>query len=282
MANNIELFKKYVPLLDEVYKEASLTSVLDGAAELAQQGANANELIIPKLDMSGLADYNRNSGYVAGDVSLTYQTVKCNYDRGIKFSVDAMDNAETADVAFGRLAGEFVRTKAAPEVDAFRFAAYASAEGIGTATAALTAGANVVTALRTAATAMDEAEVPADQRILFITPTLKGMIDDLDTTKSREIMSRFAEVITVPQSRFFTAVQLTDNGYAKAGTGKNLNFLIVHKPAVIQYHKHRVPRVFTPEQNQDADAWKYTFRNLGIAESYENKRAGIYAHIAST
>ena len=56
MANTIELAKKYIPMLDEVYKNASLTAVLDGASELAQQGANANELIIPMLDMQALGD----------------------------------------------------------------------------------------------------------------------------------------------------------------------------------------------------------------------------------
>ena len=120
MANNIELAKSYVPLLDEVYKNASLTSDLDGATELVQAGANANELIIPMMEMDGLANYNRNGGYVDGDVTLTNQTVACNYDRGRKFFVDSMDNAETAGIAFGRLSGEFIRTKVVPEMDAFR------------------------------------------------------------------------------------------------------------------------------------------------------------------
>ena len=64
MPNAITLFKKYTTLLDEVYKAAALTSVLDGASDLARQGANVNELIIPKISMDGLANYNRNSGYV--------------------------------------------------------------------------------------------------------------------------------------------------------------------------------------------------------------------------
>ena len=50
--------------------------------------------------------------------------MKCNFDRGRMFTVDNMDNAETAGLAFGRLASEFIRTKVAPEVDAFRFASY--------------------------------------------------------------------------------------------------------------------------------------------------------------
>lgn len=51
MANNIALAKTFVPILDEIYKLASLTSKLDGAAELARQGANANELIVPMLSI---------------------------------------------------------------------------------------------------------------------------------------------------------------------------------------------------------------------------------------
>ena len=123
MPNTINKFAKYINLLDEVYQEASLTSVLDGDAALCPAGATANELIIPKLEMDGLADYDRNGGYVDGAVTLTSETVKFNYDRGRAFSVDSMDNEDTAGVAFGRLSSEFIRTKTVPEMDAFRFAA---------------------------------------------------------------------------------------------------------------------------------------------------------------
>lgn len=130
MANAIELAKSYVPKLDEVYKLASLTAMLDGASDLARQGANANELIIPMMTMDGLADYSRNSGYVQGDVTLTNETVKCNFDRGRRFTVDTMDDLETAGLAFGRLSAEFIRTKVVPELDAFRFAAYCGKTGV--------------------------------------------------------------------------------------------------------------------------------------------------------
>ena len=69
MANAITKFKKYIDLLDEVYKQASCTAVLDGDNTLVKAGANANEIVIPKISMDGLADYNRNSGYVKGDVT---------------------------------------------------------------------------------------------------------------------------------------------------------------------------------------------------------------------
>lgn len=293
MANAITLAKQFVPILDEVYKNASLTAKLDGAADLVKAGANANELIIPKIDMQGLAAYSRNSGYVSGDVTLTNETVQCNFDRGRMFQVDYMDNLETAGIAFGRLAAEFIRTKVVPELDAFRFAAYASAAGISkvSAGATLADGAAVVTALRKAINEMDEAEVPVDDRHLFITPTLYGMVQDLDTTKSREVLARVADVTPVPQTRFYTKITQYDGttasqtagGYVKDSTdGKDINFMIIHKPAVIQFGKHVAPKIIEPAQNQTADAYKFGYRNVGIADVYENKVAGIYLHHKST
>ena len=177
MANAIELAKSYVPKLDEVYKLASLTAMLDGASDLARQGANASELIIPMMTMDGLADYSRNSGYVQGDVTLTNETVKCNFDRGRRFTVDTMDDLETAGLAFGRLSAEFIRTKVVPELDAFRFAAYCGKTGVTKVEGALADGSAVLQALRAASTALDEAEVPLTERYLFITPSLHGMVE---------------------------------------------------------------------------------------------------------
>lgn len=291
MANSIALFKNYVTLLDEVYKAASLTSVLDGAAELAAQGANANELIIPKLSMEGLANYSRSSGYADGSVTMTNETVVCNFDRGRMFTVDNMDNAESAGIAFGRLSGEFIRTRVVPELDAFRLAAYAGTPGISTAdAAALSNGAAVVSALREAVEALDEKEVPAENRFLFITPTLKGMLDDMDTTKSRKVLEGL-NVVKVPQSRMYTKITQydgttdgqTEGGYVKdAADGRNINFLLIQKDAVIQFQKHIAPKIITPENNQTADAWKFGYRNVGIADVYANKVSGIYLHTSTT
>lgn len=288
MPNTITKFKKYIDLLDEVYKRASLTSVLDSDPSLARAGANANEIVIPKISMDGLANYSRNSGYVGGSVTLTNETVTFNYDRGRKFTVDAMDNEETAGIAFGRLASEFIRTKVSPEMDAFRFAAYAGTPGISkvAAGATLADGAAVVAALRAATTTMDEDEVPMESRHLFITPTLHGLIQDMDTTKSREVLARFASIVDVPQTRFYTAIDLKDGttegeeagGYAKAAAGKDINFLVIHTPALMQYPKHTVNKIVPPEANQTSDGWMFFYRAYGLADVYENKVSGIYLH----
>ena len=283
--NSIQLFKKYIAKLDEVYKSASKTAVLDGDAELVRAGANTNEIVVPKLSMDGLADYSRNSGYVKGDVSLTYETVQFNYDRGRKFDVDAMDNEETAGIAFGKLSSEFIRTRVVPEMDAFRFATYAGISGISKATAATyTTGEQWLTALQAAQTKMDDDEVPEEGRILFITPAGFNAVNNVDTTKSKEVLASFSQIVKVPQSRFYTAIELADGstsgeeagGYTKAQAGKDINFMVIHKPALLQYPKHTVNKIITPEANQDSDGWLFFYRAYGLADVYENKVAGIY------
>lgn len=284
MSNTIALRKQYSTLLDEVYKLSSLTAVLDGPNELVKEGANANEILIPKMSMQGLADYDRQIGYVAGDVTLEYETKKCTYDRGRMFTVDAMDNIESAGIAFGRLSGEFLRTKVVPELDAWRLASYAQISDITTVSATLGDGKAALAALRTARGKIENAEANLATCYLFINPTVYGMIEDLDTTASRKAIEGFAGIIKVPSGRFYSKIDLKANGaggYAKNTAGLDLNFIIIDKQATIQYQKHTVSKIITPDTNQTADAWKFGYRTVGIAECKDNKKDGIYAHTAA-
>lgn len=288
----IQLSKEYIPLLDEVYKKASLTQDLNVNSALIKKGANANEILVPKIEMDGLGDYSRNSGYTQGDVSLTYETRKFNYDRGRKFEVDTMDNQETEEVAFGMLASQFLRTKVAPEGDAFTFATIAGKDGISkiSAGASLADGAAVMSALKVANDKMDDDEVPEEGRILYITPTNLSAIKAMDTTKSREILDSFSKIVKVPQSRFYTAIDLLDGktktdtndetigGYKKASSGKEINFMVIHPSAVLKDDKHIANNIITPEENQNSDAWMQKYRKYGIVDLFDNKLAGVYLH----
>lgn len=289
MANNLTLFQKYIDVLDLVYQNASVTSVLDGNNKLVRMGANANEIIIPKMTMDGLGDYDRANGYSNGDVTLTNETVTFNYDRGRAFNVDTMDNEETAGIAFGQLSSEFIRTKVAPEIDAFRFAKYAETDGITVKGADVSDAANTLSALIEAQNNMDENEVSTGSRILFITPTLYNGVMNIDTTKSKAVLDSFSQIVKVPQSRFYTAIDLYDGKsegetaghFKKASSGKNINFLVVEKSAAIQYQKHVVNKVVSPAENQTSDGWKFFYRSYGITDVYENKVKGIYLHHAT-
>lgn len=287
MANNIELFKAYIEQLDDVYQYASVTSVLDGANELAKEGYNAGEMVIPVYSMDGLGDYDRNAseGYAEGSVSLTYETKKCNYDRGRVFAINDMDNVETAGIAFGQLSGEFIRTKVAPEIDAVRFATYAAAAS-SHASGALSTGEDWIKAITQASLALDDEEVPTNDRVLFIQSEGIKTINNMQTIDSKAIFGDFSDVVMAPKKRFYTAIDLldgktsgeTNGGYKMADDGKALNFLIVSKSAVIQYMKNVVNKVVTPTENQTDDKWKFFYHPYGINEVYDNKKVGIYYH----
>jgi hypothetical protein len=285
MPNSIVLAKNYTDLLDEVYKNASVTADLVSDASMMRAGANANEILYPQIDVTGLGDYDRNSGYTNGAVSVVWKTAAFNYDRGSKISVDTMDDQETFNVAFGMAGATLQREKVAPEADAFTFATLASIVGISIATAVTYAdGVAFLAALLEAKTTMDEDEVPEEGRILYATPTLLNSVIALDTTKSREVLSSFSVTKKVPQSRFYTAIDLLDGKtageeaghYQKSATAKDINFMIVHKPAVIKFDKHTVSSIIAPDNNPDADAYIAKYRKYGLVDVYKNKLAGIY------
>ena len=285
MANTIALAKNYTSILDEVYQNASVTADLTSDNTMVRAGANANEIIYPQISVSGLGDYSRNSGYTDGSVNLEWITAKFNYDRGTKISVDVMDNEESRDIAFTMAGSELMRTKVAPEADAFVFATLAGIEGISKATPATYADATeFLNALIVAKNKMDEDEVPEEGRILYATPTLMNGVMALDTTKSREILNSFTVKKKVPQSRFYTAIDLLDGKspseeaghYKKATEGKDINFMIVHKPAVIKFDKHTVSDIIPASANPSADADIAKYRKYGIVDVYQNKVAGIY------
>jgi hypothetical protein len=285
-ANSIALAKNYTDLLDEVYQSASVTSDITSDPAIVRAGANANEILYPHISTDGLGDYSRNSGYTDASVSVEWKTATFNYDRGAKISVDTMDDEESFNIAFGMGGATLQREKVAPEADAFFFATLAGTEGISKVASGVTyaGGAEFLAGLLAAKNVMDEDQVPEEDRHLFATPTLINGVMALDTTKSREILASFASVRKVPQSRFYTAIDLLDGSstgeeaghYAKADDAADINFMIVHKPAVIKFDKHVASDVIPPGMNPNSDAYISKYRKYGIVDVYENKVAGIY------
>lgn len=118
MANSIALASKFGPILDEVYKAASLTASMDATTKAVDFGGAASVNVF-KTSTVGMGTYSRASGYPIGDVTGTWETLTLGCSRGRSFSIDRMDDEESLGQAFGTLAGEFVRTRVVPEVDAF-------------------------------------------------------------------------------------------------------------------------------------------------------------------
>lgn len=108
---------------------------------------------------------------------------------------------------------ELMRTQVAPEADAFTFAEIARHEGVSAAEKdyADAEAPDVLRDLRAVTNEMDELEVAEGGRILFITPTLKGLLDDfslVNPNMSKHVLARFSCIVEVPQRRIYSHIEL--------------------------------------------------------------------------
>ncbi len=286
MANSIAAIKNYTTILDRVYQREATSSCLNSPARMARAGRNAKEIMIPRISVTGLGDYTRNVGYKTGSIDFAYETKAFNYDRGIKLLADVMDVEEAGVLdCFVQAGAELERTQVALEADAFTYATIASHEGVSVTEADLSSAkaTNVLRTLRKVTNAMDEAQVTPGSRYLFITPTLKGVLDDYSLANpnmSSRVLTRFCRVVEVPQARFYTKIALNSGdsekfGYAKATDGRAINFMVVEKSAVIKFDKHVASRVFSPDELENLDRYMMKYRKYGIVELMDNKLAGV-------
>ncbi len=290
-SNNIAFVRNYTSVIDEVYQRAGVSGVLNSGRRMVRAGHNAKEIMVPKISVTGLGDYTRNVGYKTGAITYEFETKTFNYDRGIRLFADVMDVEEAGvNDCFVEAGAELMRTQVAPEADAFTFAQIAGHTGVTVKDEDLSeaVATDVLASLRAVTSNMDEHQVTVGSRYLFITPTLKGVLDDYsyaNPTMSNRVLERFARVIEVPQVRFYTAIDLKSGdadqfGYAKAATGKDINFMVVEKSAVIKFDKHVVSRVFSPDELESLDSYMMKYRKYGIVELLDNKLDGVYVSAA--
>lgn len=290
-SNSIAFARNYTSVIDEVYQRASVSGVLNSGRRMVRAGHNAKEILIPKISVTGLGNYTRNVGYKTGAITYEFETKTFNYDRGIRLFADVMDVEEAGvNDCFVEAGAELQRTQFAPEADAFTFAQIAGHTGVTVTPEDLSeaTATDILQALREVTSAMDEKQVTLGSRYLFITPTLKGVLDDFsyaNPTMSNRVLERFARVIEVPQVRFYTKIDLksgdTEFGYAKAAAGKAINFMVVEKSAVIKFDKHVASRVFSPDELESLDSYMMKYRKYGIVELFDNKLDGVYVSAAT-
>ncbi len=285
MANSIDYASKFLPIIDDIYKAGSVTEKLDTNSMADFSGAN--EIKVLKVTTTGLGTYSRTGGYPKGDITAVWETMKLSQERGKEISIDRMDDEETLGAVFGSVTGNFMREWVIPEIDAYRFAKYASVDGIGTKSETLTKD-NILTAIDNAALALDESEVPMEGRLLFVNSDLKPVLNSaLSRQWSNEedantVVNRYnnMEVIYVPKTRFYTKIKLNDGseswGYLKDDSGKEINFMMMYPQSVLQAKKFVMPKIFSPDENQKLDAWLFQFRLYHDAFVYDNKAKGIY------
>ena len=310
--NVFERIEKYLPkVLDAVFASESLTKDLEGAEKYVDLNfKEAGYVKIMSIAMDGLSDYYRaqgaltgnnysnlphNSGYRIGDVEATWEVFSLRYDRGKQFKIDAMDDEEMAGQIIANVLGEFLRTQVVPEVDAVRFSTLASKASatLGNLVNKTIAPNTIISEFNSAFKWFAEHEVPAQDQIIYVNPSVMEMIRNTDELvkhltqaeyKSGDVTFAFEryegrKIIEVPSNRFFTDVQCGENGFYAGANSKQINYLICSKKAVVPVVKHEKSKIFGPEVVQDYDGYKINFRMYHDTLVPRNKLAGVYVSV---
>lgn len=293
MTQTINLVTKMLPMLDEVYKTESKSAGLEAPAEFVRETSDANTVKIAKMALVGLGNYNKDTGFPKGDITLEWETHQFSNDRGRRFSIDRMDDQESFGLVAARMVGMFLREQVIPEVDAYRFSKIASTSGVTDVEATLSET-DTKKAIDKAIVTLQENEVDDSRLVLFMTPTIAQNLSDNITRTTingdknvNNVIETYngIQIIRVPQTRFYKGITLKDGsssdagGYEKTGvSGADINFILMDRNAVLNVTKLNVGKLFSPDVNQNKDAWQFDFRLYHDTFVLENKKKGIYVH----
>lgn len=294
--------------LDKVAVQEMTTGWMDNNASQVIYNGGA-EVKIPKVNVNGLGEYDRDSGYVQGGVNLSYETKTMTQDRGRKFQLDAMDIDENNFVTTAStVMAEFQRTAVIPEIDAYRISSIVSqaimAKKAGMIEYGYIPGATGTSALRKVKEGIKAVRANGYVGGLIIQATpdfvmeleleLAGKIRDVTFSKGG-IQTQVPSIdgvpiISTPSNRMYSAITILDGktseqeigGYKKASTAKDVNFIVCPTTTPIAVTKQDKMKIFTPEQNQDADAWKMNYRRFHDIWVLDNKLNSIFVNIKDT
>nr|UWH96130.1 MAG: coat protein [Bacteriophage sp.] len=287
--------QKFTTRLDKIIERETLTSDLNMNGDLLGEFSDSGEIKVATIAMDGLANYDRATGFVDGEVTTDWETYKLRYDRGRAFSIDAMDDEERAGIVSANVMAEFERTKVIPEVDAIRFATLAANAGETTADDITTADA-AYKAVATAEEAVEDAGVDLSTCLFYCTSTIKRLLRENQKQNYRLsqgenpngnfLMWDEMKIVTVPTARFQSKITLLDGttedqeagGFTAADDALALNFMIVHPSAAAAIQRHKKLRYFSPDTNQKRDAHLWQYRLFHDLLVYQKQKAKIYAH----
>lgn len=291
--------------LDQMAVRDATTGWMEANAGQVKYTGGA-EVKIPKLNVQGLGDYDRDNGYVMGSATLEYETRKMTQDRGRKFQLDSMDVDETSFVATASaVMGEFQREQVVPEIDAYRLSKIAT-EAINANVAGMvqygyTPGAANTSALRKVKegiTAIRELGYngplvvhATDRFILELELELANKISVVDFKKGGIVTKVPAidevPIIPTPANRMVTAIKLNDGktggqekgGFEKGESAKDINFEIMPRTTPLAISKQDKMRIFDPNTNQKADAWAMDYRRYHDLWIMDNRLNSVYVSI---
>lgn len=293
MANTVNYFSKYIDMLDRVNKANSATADLEATPDSVRfSKENAKTVYLKKITVPGLGDYNRDTGYSSGDCTIEWESHAMGQDRSKKLKIDMIDMKE-AMTAAAELGAEFQRRSVTPELDAYRFEKICTLAGIDTS-ADLTYD-TVISAIRTGIQTLDEAEVPKENRILYISPEVEQLMEDsgefyksINVTANNNIIDtqikefNGMKIKQVPKGRFYENFDFSSSGFSVAAGAEALNFVICNKNDIIAVKKYDEFKIISNENNADYSGTLLCFRVYHDLFVMDNKVDNIYVHKRAT
>lgn len=303
--NTIQTASVFQKQLDQIAVRDSVTGWMDANAGQVLYNGGA-EVKIPKLAVQGMADYDRENGYVQGAVTFDYETRKMEQDRGRKFELDAMYVDETNFVATAAaIMAEFQRDYVVPEIDAYRLSSLAttaiSANKSGMVQYGYVPGAANTSALRKVKEGITAVRSlgyngplvvhATDAFIMELELEMAAQLRNTTFTKGG-VQTAVPEVdgvpiISTPVNRMYTAIELNDGttggqevgGYKKGTSAKDMNFIVMPRIAPLAVTKQDKMRIFTPDNYQKANAWSMDYRRFHDIWVLDNKKDSLYVSI---
>lgn len=297
--NTLQYSQQFQTVLDAQMLASATSAFMEAnAGQVKYDGGDT--VHIPEISMQGLAKYDRDEGFNQGSVTLKFNPYKMTQDRGRTFQLDSMDVNETNFVATaGTVMGEFQRTQVIPEIDSYRYskiAALATAENKVT-TGFTPAVATILEKLEAEITEIQDVVGEDEGLIIVMSTKLRTILNNSDKFNRYLNVAEFKNgsvnttvksfndipILGVPSARMKTAYVFNDGktanqqaGGFKADTGaKDINWIIMPQRAPIAVSKTDKVRVFTPELNQKADAWKIDYRKYHDLWIPKNRFAAI-------
>lgn len=303
--NTLEFKTKLTDGLDEQLIEKSATAFMADNVMRAKF-VGAKTVLVPTVDFVGLGDYDRESGFANGGVTLSHKSYTLTRDRGRTFTIDRedMDEIGVSNLA-GQLMGEFVRTQVAPEVDAYTISTLANIASKNSQTETLASGKTINTgcvALLTKLIADVNDKAGYDEpTVAFLNPTFYNALMNSEELQRRIDIGNFEKgnvstnvkmfngcaLIPVSDARMKTAFTYndgvtsgqTDGGFKVATNAQTVGALVMPKKAASLVKKTEKIRVFEPDQNQSQDAYKFDYRIYYDVLVPESKKQTVYAYL---
>lgn len=298
MANTIEKVALIQTTLDKAMIQGAVTGFMEGnVGNLIYKGGD--EVKIPMIDMDGLANYNRQSGFVDGDTTLAYQTMKMTQDRGRGFTVDPNDIDESGVLdLMSQLAGEFQRTKVVPEVDAYRISKVVQLTPSENRTVYTPAAGTILKKMQEDIGAVRDTIGSDEQLVMLVstpvsttlnTSTELGKKLDVTDFMRGEITTKVKSLdgvplLVAPSARMFSRITLLPDGkggFTKAEGAAAINYIIMPRSAAIAVSKTDNMRLFDPQTWQKAHAWHMDYRKFHDIWIPKNQLAGIRTSMAA-